>query len=721
MKIGIKLALVIFVVNLLGVGSLTITSLWITSNQVRTLANDDIDTTTEVTANYIKDILEVPLDGIRALSLVMSNIDKMENVSLQGRRDFMNFLLRNYIEACPNYVGVWAVFEPNALDGRDAAFVNTAGTDTTGRFISYWNNVGGKMTVEALTNYDNPGDAGAYYHTTFRSGREAVVEPYFYDTADGKKILITSVTVPIKRNGRVIGVAGIDLELTQIQELVSEIRPFGTGISTVFSNGGLIVAHHDPSRLGKKAQDTEVNMVGDQLGVLLSAIKNGTKFHASLFSPDTKSDVRLVTQPFIVGNGTTPWTAATIVPESTVLAPVYRLMRISIIVGVVILAITTIVILIMTNITVSVPLAKVVETLKKGEDGDMRARVEMDRKDEIGSVSKAVNNFFGEMQQVVKSIRINADTLAGASEELSSVSRQLASGAEETVVQSNTVASTTEQMAVNISTMASGAEEASVNAGEVASAAEQMSVNMNTIASAIEEMSVSIHQISENTIGVRKVAAEATDKATTATDVMHKLGSAAKEIGQVTDVIKKIADKTNLLALNATIEAASAGEAGKGFAVVAGEIKELANQSAQSADDIARRIEGIQSGTNEAVSVIDDVSDIIVKINAAVEAISGNVDQQNRASKEISSNVAQANTGASRVASAIGEVARGSNDVSRNASEASQGAQNVSSNVVSMSQAAHDSAHGATQVNQSAGDLAKIAGEMKEAVGRFKV
>ncbi|MDR0490105.1 MAG: methyl-accepting chemotaxis protein [Oscillospiraceae bacterium] len=388
----------------------------------------------------------------------------------------------------------------------------------------------------------------------------------------------------------------------------------------------------------------------------------------------------------------------------------------------VLFGITCILLVIVFNtFTVSRPLSKVVETLKKGENGDMQARSGIAHEDEIGVVAKAVDHFFNEMQKVVKNIRMNSDTLAGASEELSSISRQLSGGAEQTVLQSNTVASTTEQMAVNINTMAGGAEQASVNAGEVASAAEQMSANMNTIASAVEEMSVSIHQISKTIGDVRQVATEATDKATAATGAMNKLGSAAKEIGHVTDVIKKIADKTNLLALNATIEAASAGEAGKGFAVVAGEIKELANQSAQSADDISRRIEGIQSGTNDAVAVIDDVSNIIVKINHSVEAIVENVGQQTRASNEIASNVAQANTGAKRVASAIGEVAKGANDVSRNASEAARGAQNVSSNVVTMSQAAQESAQGANQVNQSAGELAAIAGELKETVSRFKV
>jgi len=394
--------------------------------------------------------------------------------------------------------------------------------------------------------------------------------------------------------------------------------------------------------------------------------------------------------------------------------------RISIVI-LIVMGISSVVIGLYMTFSITGPLNKVVTVLKKGEDGDMRARANVNQKDEIGIMANSLDHFFEKIQDILKSLLLNSDTLAGASEELSSVSRQLASGAEEVVNQSTTVASTTEQMAVNINAMASGAEQASENAGEVASAAEEMSNNMSTIASAIEQMSASINQIASNTGEVRKVAADATAKSSVATTVMNKLGAAAKEIGQVTDVIKKIADKTNLLALNATIEAASAGEAGKGFAVVAGEIKELANQSATSADDIARRIESIQNGTSEAVTVIRDVSNIIVKINQSVEAIGGHVDQQTKASNEIASNVAQANTGARRVASSIGEVAKGSTDVSRNAGEAAKGATNVSGNIIGMSSAARESAHGASQVNQSAGDLAKIASELKHTVNMFKV
>jgi len=367
------------------------------------------------------------------------------------------------------------------------------------------------------------------------------------------------------------------------------------------------------------------------------------------------------------------------------------------------------------------PLKKVGAAISKGQRGDMTARTGIIQKDELGIMAANIDKFFENLQGILKNLRSNSETLAGASEELSAVSRQLASGADETVVQSNTVASTTEQMAVNINAMAGGAEQASVNATEVAGAAEQMSGNMNTIASAVEEMSASINQIASNAGEALKVSVEATNKATNATNAMNKLGVAAREIGQVTDVIKKIADKTNLLALNATIEAAGAGEAGKGFAVVAGEIKELASQSAKSADDIAYRIGGIQSETNDAVTVINDVSEIIVKINQSIETIASHVDQQTKVSNEISANVAQANTGAKRVAGAIGEVAKGGADIARNASEAANGATNVSSNVLGMSKVAKESAEGATHVNQSATDLSKIAGELKHIVNQFKV
>jgi methyl-accepting chemotaxis protein len=311
------------------------------------------------------------------------------------------------------------------------------------------------------------------------------------------------------------------------------------------------------------------------------------------------------------------------------------------------------------------PLDKIVGVLKKAEEGDMRVRTNFSGQDEIGFVAKNVDHFFSVMQDVIQKISFNSSVLA----------------------------STMEEITVNMGVITKGTESATTSANEVATAADQMSNNMNTIASAVEEMSSSISQIAKNTGEVRGVSLEATGKATDATNAMSALGIAATEIGQVTSVIKNIADKTNLLALNATIEAASAGEAGKGFAVVAREIKELANQSAKSADDIAKRIDGIQNGTNHAVEVIHGVSDIITKISISIDSIANHVDQQTKASNEIANNITQVNIGAKKVAETVVEVAKNQGDISFSTG----------------------------QVQASAVELAKVAGEQNLMVNKFKV
>jgi len=344
------------------------------------------------------------------------------------------------------------------------------------------------------------------------------------------------------------------------------------------------------------------------------------------------------------------------------------------------------------TLSITRPLHIVVGALSKIEKGDMTVRTELNREDELGFLSKALDILSARLQTIFSNLRLSSDTLAGSAEELSSIGRQ--------------VTNATEQVNANINAMASGATQASANANEVAGTAEEMSTNMNTMAAAVEELSASINQISNNASDASKISDEAKVKSREATGAMNKLGIAAKEIGKVTDVIKKIADKTNLLALNATIEAASAGAAGKGFSVVASEIKELANQSAHSADDIAQRIESIQEGTGEAVTVIGAVSEIIARINHSVEVISSHVDQQTKASNEIASNVAQVNVGAKRVASAISEVAKGSRDMSRSAEE-------IAKNSIS--------AENTRQINQGADELARLASDLKKVLSQFKV
>jgi len=526
--------------------------------------------------------------------------------------------------------------------------------------------------------------------------------------------LMVSVCIPIYSLEKlIVGVATVDVSLSTLQKMVSSF-PLPTPSTQIV--GFSAINHATFAISGSEKFDIIPYPEGSWLKGL-EDIKPGQTVNQSITLNGNNYTLTAYAHESGIG-------LAVLIPDLERYAKVDALQAnnfttvIAIILAMVVIII--VVLLAISNWIVK-PVRQTFSMLETFAKGDLTQNININGRDELALMMRMIDKTQKSIKRIIMAIGDKVQILYGNSKDLSSVAGRLANSANGTVEKSTEVASITEQMVININQVASGAAQASINANEVAGVAEQMSTNMNTIASSVEEMSSSINQIATNTVEVRKIATDATGKAIDATNVMSKLGMAAKEIGQVTNVIKKIADKTNLLALNATIEAASAGEAGKGFAVVAGEIKELANQSSESADDIASRIESIQNETDNAVQTINNVSDIIAKINHSVESIAGHVEQQTKASNEIASNISQVNTGAKRVANAIGEVARNVTNVSGNANEVAKGATDVSNNTVSMSQAAKESSTGAGQVNQSSGDLAKIAEELRQTIAEFKV
>lgn len=325
-----------------------------------------------------------------------------------------------------------------------------------------------------------------------------------------------------------------------------------------------------------------------------------------------------------------------------------------------------------------------------------------------------------EAAEKMRSILSSADTIsqqiAGSAEELRDISSALVEASSKTQEHSQVGASATTQLASNINTMAAASEEIGVNINSVASSAEEVSVNMQSVSEIAKEMNSSISSVENSAKEAMEVSNKASNLSSSATSTMNNLGNAAREIGKVTDVIKRIAEQTNLLALNATIEAASAGEAGKGFAVVANEIKELANQSAQAAEDIASRIEGVQQNSKEAVDVIDQVSEIIDKINMSVAEITFSVESQTSATADMSNKISEAATGANNIAETIAEVATGATDVSRNVGEAAQVADNTAASIEDVSRLADEGSAQAMKVQSSAEELASIAMKLQEIV-----
>ncbi|MGF1606548.1 MAG: methyl-accepting chemotaxis protein [Rhodothalassiaceae bacterium] len=170
----------------------------------------------------------------------------------------------------------------------------------------------------------------------------------------------------------------------------------------------------------------------------------------------------------------------------------------------------------------------------------------------------------------------------------------------------------------------------------------QLSDSMQSVAQATHQMTTGVQEISQQAASAADVSQQAVAEAEQSGQSVQDLSEAASQIGQVVALINDIAEQTNLLALNATIEAARAGEAGRGFAVVAAEVKSLAQQTGKATDAIRQKIEGIQSKTDDTVSSMLKIADIIQRVDSIAGAIATAIQQQGSATDEIRKTVSAA-------------------------------------------------------------------------------
>ena len=382
----------------------------------------------------------------------------------------------------------------------------------------------------------------------------------------------------------------------------------------------------------------------------------------------------------------------TFVPEKDITSKVSRILWTSIsIAGIGGFLVVFIGILI--SISITKPILLGIDFAKNMSQGDFTKTLNIDRSDEIGILSKALDDMSSQLSLMIKQIRKGSDALSDSSKELSSVSKQMSLGAEQVSGKSNIVASAAEVMSSNMTS--------------VTSAAEKAVTNITTVATSSEQMNATINEIAQNTEKARIIADKAVSEAKSASDKIHNLGESAQGIGKVTETINKISEQTNLLALNATIEAARAGEAGKGFAVVANEIKELASQTAEATREIKNKIDGIQNSTKSSINQITLISKIINEVNEIVSTIATAIEEQSVTTKEIAGNVVQ--------------VAGGIQGVNENVSESSSVAGKIAKDISEVNVAANEMTNSSSKVNLSAQDLSKVAEELKSIVGKFNV
>nr|WP_219096098.1 methyl-accepting chemotaxis protein [Pseudomonas sp. UMAB-40] len=325
------------------------------------------------------------------------------------------------------------------------------------------------------------------------------------------------------------------------------------------------------------------------------------------------------------------------------------------------------------------PLGEALHAAENVARGDLTRPIETHGNDEVSRLLKALATMQQNLRETLQGISGSAAQLATAADELNAVTLD---GTQNLQQQNNEI----EQAATAVTEMTTAVEEVARNAVSTSDATRQSS----------ESAHVGQERVSET---VTAISALASDVQITG-GLVQSLANQSQDIGKVLDVIRAIAEQTNLLALNAAIEAARAGESGRGFAVVADEVRALAYRTQQSTQEIEQMVQGMRSGSTQALDSMQASSTRAASTLALAE-------RAGEALQTITESVHQIHERNLVIASA--------------AEEQAQVAREVDRNLVNIRDLSVRSAAGADQTNASSHELSQLANSLRTMVQRFQV
>ncbi|MFM5346273.1 methyl-accepting chemotaxis protein [Aeromonas veronii] len=573
----------------------------------------------------------------------------MAKPELRLSRPQVEYLLGSSLQQASGISSIYAQFEPDGYDGEDGNWLGGASHSVEGKGsleVYFTKDQGGAVAQQAVdaaaseakfdTSLNEFGIRNSEWYLCGRDTRQpCLMEPYLYEISPGNKMLMTSLTVPVLRDGKFVGLAGVDMNLPIFQQLAENLGKSlydNKADVTLVSKMGLIVGS---------------NRYADKLGRPLKEV--------GLTLPDGRpvsSDSDFILhQPIRVEAANTQWWLMIKVPKALALSKAHAIsnelgtllvdaqrQQIIAMGGITLLVLGLLVWFIQ---TITAPLSLISRHVGhlSSNEGDLTQQMEIDTHQELIDLGSQLNAFLGKLRGMVQMSKGIGQQVYQQAREMKHTADTMRNSLDEQNLELESVVSAMHQMSTTAVSVAGYAEQA---AQESEAATHHINTAQQTLSNARNEIHTLVGDMHEADKAVALVAQRSTN------------------ISRILDVIRAIAEQTNLLALNAAIEAARAGDMGRGFAVVADEVRALATKTRESTDEIGQLIGSLQTevsssqrlmntgierstttvqGTEQAFEALNRVVAQIQQIHDHISQVATAAEQQSAVSDTINQNL----------------------------------------------------------------------------------
>lgn len=512
-----------------------------------------------------------------------------------------------------------------------------------------------------------------------------------YTNAKGENVI--SASGILDDQSGTIKVISADLTLERISIIVnSYIEMDQARAFLVSSSDGTILAHQESGLISTK--------LGGSKDVFLQNIwQKVAQYDFDMVEMD--NNITAFSQ--IQG---TDWVLVSYIPTKVIYADIDRVRNIMLVIGLISLILLAVLVERVVHIVIR-PVKELIKVITAMTGGDFTVTIESAGNDEIGVMSRHVQQFILTMRQMIASIHTVSDKLSTQAGDSDTISREMYDATKLQGQSMRELNTTVEQLSMSVGEIANHATTLAMVVSDTKDDGDQVDSKMQETVKVSQNGKSDLQRVS-SAMGTINGSVQKLQQS------IDEVGKASAEITNITEIIGNIADQTALLSLNASIEAARAGEAGRGFAVVATEIGQLAYTSA----DAVRNIEGLVSQINslvgdtvkqtrESVDTINHSSELVEDTLRTFDSIFGNIDQVSMLVGGMIKKVEKVDDVATNVAAISEEQAASSEEILATSETMVRQVDNITNN--------------SERVSAGAKELTSSAEELYEQVARFKI